>query len=99
MSCERWQEAMAGRVYAENEPAEDRALESHLESCGACRAALDDLRRVRVLLRENEPEVERILEYARQHLRQSLIESGCTFIIKGSRRESSAGAKGRKTNG
>jgi|SoiMethySBSTD1v2_1073268.scaffolds.fasta_scaffold394769_3 hypothetical protein len=59
MSCERWQEALAGRIYGENEPADDRALESHLESCGACRAALEGLQRVRVLLRENEPEVER----------------------------------------
>ncbi|HJQ98225.1 MAG TPA: zf-HC2 domain-containing protein [Candidatus Polarisedimenticolaceae bacterium] len=59
MSCERWQEALAGRIYGENDPADDRALESHLESCRACRAALDGLQRVRVLLRENEPEVER----------------------------------------
>ena len=35
-------------------------------------------------LRKAAPEVERILDYARQHLRQSLIESGCTFIVKGS---------------
>ena len=34
-------------------------------------------------LEKAEPEIERILEYARQHLRQSLIESGCTFIVKG----------------
>lgn len=30
------------------------------------------------------PEIERILEYGRQHLRESLIESGCTFIAKAS---------------
>ena len=35
-------------------------------------------------LQKAAPEIERILEYARQHLRQSLIESGCTFIVKGS---------------
>jgi RNA polymerase sigma factor (sigma-70 family) len=69
-----------------------RAL--HLRHAGGL--TLKDLGEV---LEKNEPEVERILEYARQHLRQSLIESGCTFILKGSRRESSAGAKGRKTNG
>lgn len=51
------------------------------------------------VLEKDEPEVERILEYARQHLRQSLIEAGCTFILKGSGSESSAGAKGGKTNG
>jgi DNA-directed RNA polymerase specialized sigma24 family protein len=33
-------------------------------------------------LDKNEPEIEQILEYAREHLRQSLIEAGCTFIIK-----------------
>jgi RNA polymerase sigma factor (sigma-70 family) len=33
-------------------------------------------------LDKNEPEIEQILEYAREHLRQSLIESGCTFIVK-----------------
>jgi RNA polymerase sigma factor (sigma-70 family) len=35
-------------------------------------------------LQKAAPEIERILEYARQHLRQSLIESGCTSIVKGS---------------
>jgi len=35
-------------------------------------------------LDKQEPEIERILEYARQHLRESLLESGCTFIVKGS---------------
>ena len=34
------------------------------------------------VLEKNEPEIEQILEYARQHLRQNLIESGCTFIVK-----------------
>jgi RNA polymerase sigma factor (sigma-70 family) len=33
-------------------------------------------------LDKDEPEIERILEYARQHLRQKLMESGCTFIAK-----------------
>ena len=59
MSCERWQEAMVGRLYGEIEPAEDRALESHLGVCGPCRNALDDLRDFRVLLRDNEPQLER----------------------------------------
>lgn len=35
------------------------------------------------VLDKAEPEIERILEYARQHLRQRLVESGCTFISKG----------------
>ena len=33
-------------------------------------------------LEKDEPEIERILEYARQHLRESLIEAGCRFIVK-----------------
>ena len=40
------------------------------------------------VLEKDEPEIERILEYARQHLRQSLIESGCTFIVKGTENRS-----------
>jgi len=44
-------------------------------------------------LQKAEPEIERILEYARQHLRQRLIESGCTFIVKGSASGSKSGAK------
>jgi RNA polymerase sigma factor (sigma-70 family) len=40
-------------------------------------------------LEKSEPEIERILEYARQHLRQKLTESGCTFIVKGSESPSS----------
>jgi putative zinc finger protein len=59
MSCDKWQEAIVGRLYGEIDPAEDRALESHLESCVACRGALDDLGRLTVVLRENEPAVDR----------------------------------------
>ena len=33
-------------------------------------------------LDKSEPEIERILEYGRQHLRQTLVEAGCTFITK-----------------
>jgi hypothetical protein len=59
MSCDKWQEAIVGRLYGEIDPAEDRALESHLETCVACRGALDDLGGLRVTLRDNEPAVER----------------------------------------
>ena len=45
------------------------------------------------------PEIERILEYGRQHLRQSLIESGCTFIAKASEGPSSQAERGHKENG
>ena len=48
------------------------------------------------VLEKSEPEIERILEYARQHLRQSLIESGCTFIVKDDANSSSSqGNRGR----
>src|SRR4029453_15702590 len=58
-------------------------------------------------LQKAAPEIERILEYARQHLRQSLIESGCTFIVKGSetrprkkrRKKKISVARGHKKNG
>jgi RNA polymerase sigma factor (sigma-70 family) len=50
-------------------------------------------------LDKSEPEIERILEYGRQHLRQSLIESGCTFIVKGQEGRSATVARGRKKNG
>ena len=33
-------------------------------------------------LDKDEPEIERILEYARQHLRERLMEAGCRFIVK-----------------
>jgi len=51
------------------------------------------------VLRKEEPEIERILEYARQHLRQSLIESGCTFIVQESRTQSGRAEKGRQEHG
>ena len=35
------------------------------------------------VLDKNTAEIEDLLEYARRHLRQHLIESGCTFIVKG----------------
>ena len=48
------------------------------------------------VLEKSEPEIERILEYGRQHLRQSLIESGCTFIVKDDAHSSSSqGNRGR----
>jgi RNA polymerase sigma factor (sigma-70 family) len=35
------------------------------------------------LLEQDEPEIERILAYGRDHLRQSLMAAGCTFLAKG----------------
>jgi DNA-directed RNA polymerase specialized sigma24 family protein len=34
------------------------------------------------VLEEDLPGVERVLEYAREHLRQTLMAAGCTFISK-----------------
>ena len=42
-----------------------------------------------------EPEVERILEYARGYLRESLVEAGCVFNANGERSKSHARAKPR----
>ena len=59
MSCERWNDAILGRLYDEIDPDQDLALTSHLEGCAPCRASLSELRRLRVVLQENEPEVPR----------------------------------------
>ncbi|HEX9455690.1 MAG TPA: sigma-70 family RNA polymerase sigma factor [Candidatus Binatia bacterium] len=50
-------------------------------------------------LDKSAPEIERILEYGRQHLRQRLIESGCSFIAAGQKARSDASLEGRKENG
>lgn len=60
MSCENWNDAIIGRLYGENRPDEDAALEGHLASCPRCRAELDALGRVRVILSEDEPAVPRV---------------------------------------
>lgn len=41
------------------------------------------------VLDEDVPGVERVLEYAREHLRQTLVAAGCTFIDKGTGSSSS----------
>jgi RNA polymerase sigma factor (sigma-70 family) len=41
-------------------------------------------------LQKSEPEIERVLEYARRHLRQSLRDAGCTFMVKDSGNRKSA---------
>jgi RNA polymerase sigma factor (sigma-70 family) len=45
------------------------------------RLTIDDLGEA---LDKAEPEIEEMLEYARRHLREKLMASGCTFIAKGS---------------
>jgi DNA-directed RNA polymerase specialized sigma24 family protein len=41
------------------------------------------------VLDEDVTGVERVLEYARQHLRQTLVAAGCTFISRGTGSSSS----------
>ncbi len=60
MSCTNWNDSLTGRLYGEIGAEDDAALTAHLESCAPCREALDDFRRVRTLLREDEPEAPRI---------------------------------------
>jgi anti-sigma factor RsiW len=60
MSCTTWNESLIGRLYGEIEADDDAALAVHLASCANCRKTLDDLRRVKTLMRENEPVTPRV---------------------------------------
>jgi len=60
MDCERYRTSIAGRLYDENGPEDDAALDAHLALCPACVADLAELTRVRGVLREHEPEVPRV---------------------------------------
>jgi RNA polymerase sigma factor (sigma-70 family) len=44
------------------------------------------------VLDKNTAEIEDMLEYARRHLRQHLIDSGCSFIVKGGESRSKSAA-------
>jgi hypothetical protein len=60
MSCERYQQTIVGRLYEENTPQEDAALDAHLTGCSACASDLASLARVRGAIRDNEPELPRV---------------------------------------
>jgi hypothetical protein len=60
MSCERFQQSIVGRLYEENSPDEDVALDAHLSVCSSCAADLASLARVRGEIRDNEPEMPRV---------------------------------------
>ena len=60
MSCPMWNEKLTERLYDEITPANDAALAAHLESCAACRKTLDEFRRLRTVLRQNEPALPRV---------------------------------------
>ena len=55
MSCTRWNDSLTERLYGEIEAENDAALTAHLASCASCRETLDEFRRVRTVLREDEP--------------------------------------------
>jgi hypothetical protein len=57
MPCKQWNDDWIARLYGELDPAEERALDEHLERCAACRETLDGLGASRELLREAAPEV------------------------------------------
>jgi Putative zinc-finger len=59
MDCTHWNESLIGRLYDEISAEENVALETHLGTCAACRATLDDMRRVRGVLAADEPVVPR----------------------------------------
>lgn len=54
MSCTEWNDSLIGRLYGELDAGEAAALTAHLESCVECRLRLDDFRRVRSALRDDE---------------------------------------------
>jgi hypothetical protein len=57
MDCRTFRESLVGRVYGENAPRDDEALDLHVASCDSCRDQLEALGRVRAVLRADEPEV------------------------------------------
>jgi anti-sigma factor RsiW len=57
MPCNEWNEHWVAKLYDELEPEEERQLTRHLESCGECRRALDELQHSRELLQASSPYV------------------------------------------
>jgi hypothetical protein len=60
MDCGRWNDSIIGRLYEEITAEDDAALAAHLSECAACRATLEEFRRVRTVLSADEPEVGRV---------------------------------------
>jgi len=60
MSCTKWNDSLTGRLYGEIGAEDDAALTAHLATCERCSETLDEFRRVRTLLREDEPDMPRI---------------------------------------
>src|SRR5258708_21373030 len=59
MFCTAWNDSLTERLYGEIEAENDAAFTAHLDSCASCRETLDEFRRVRTLLREDEPNIPR----------------------------------------
>jgi hypothetical protein len=57
MPCKQWNDGWIAKLYDELEPADERALDAHLERCAACRETLEELRASHELLQEASPEV------------------------------------------
>jgi hypothetical protein len=57
MSCTKWNDEWIAHLYGELEPAQERALATHLEGCAACRTTLAELRASHELLQEAAPEI------------------------------------------
>jgi anti-sigma factor RsiW len=60
MSCTLWNDNLTARLYGELPADEDAALDAHLATCLGCRETLEEFRRVRSLLREDEGETPRM---------------------------------------
>ena len=60
MSCTTWNDSLTERLYDEIGAEDDAALAAHLATCASCRERLDEFRRLRTALREDEPDMPRV---------------------------------------
>ena len=60
MSCTMWNDSLTERLYDEIGAEDDAALAAHLATCASCRETLDEFRRLRTALREDEPDMPRV---------------------------------------
>src|SRR6185295_4966443 len=54
MACTQWTNSLIERLYGEIGASDAEALATHLDSCAECRLTLDELRRVRTVLRDDQ---------------------------------------------
>jgi len=60
MSCTMWNDSLTERLYDEIGAEDDAALTAHLATCASCCERLDEFRRLRTALREDEPDMPRV---------------------------------------